>query len=91
MTSSPGGRREIVRLRALAEARLGDAFDVRGFHGAVLSSGAVPLSVLEPPTLSLTVVLAVSATEEAVSLTCVVAFCTAGMPAISRNFASIWT
>jgi uncharacterized protein (DUF885 family) len=41
------GRREIVRLRALAEGRLGNAFDVRGFHGAVLSDGAVPLSVLE--------------------------------------------
>jgi uncharacterized protein (DUF885 family) len=41
------GRREIVRLRALAQTRLGDAFDVRAFHGAVLSNGAVPLSVLE--------------------------------------------
>jgi uncharacterized protein (DUF885 family) len=40
------GRREIVRLRADAEARLGARFDVRGFHGAVLSNGAVPLSVL---------------------------------------------
>ena len=40
------GRREIVRLRAVAEARLGARFDVRGFHGAVLSNGAVPLSVL---------------------------------------------
>ena len=41
------GRREIVRLRGLAQSRLGDAFDVRAFHGAVLSNGAVPLSVLE--------------------------------------------
>ncbi len=41
------GRREITRLRALAEQRLGDRFDVRGFHGAVLSNGAVPLAVLE--------------------------------------------
>jgi uncharacterized protein (DUF885 family) len=40
------GRREIVRLRAAAQARLGARFDVRGFHGAVLSNGAVPLSVL---------------------------------------------
>ena len=40
------GRREIVRLRADARARLGDRFDVRGFHGAVLSNGAVPLDVL---------------------------------------------
>ena len=41
------GRREISRLRAVAEQRLGSAFDVRAFHGAVLSNGAVPLSVLE--------------------------------------------
>lgn len=41
------GRREIVRLRASAQERLGAAFDVRGFHGAVLSGGAVPLSVLD--------------------------------------------
>jgi uncharacterized protein (DUF885 family) len=41
------GRREIRRLRDNAEARLGGAFDVRAFHGAVLSEGAVPLSVLE--------------------------------------------
>lgn len=41
------GRREISRLRAVAERRLGSAFDVRAFHGAVLSNGAVPLGVLE--------------------------------------------
>ena len=41
------GRREIVRLRAAAEQRLGRDFDVRAFHGAVLSAGAVPLKVLE--------------------------------------------
>jgi uncharacterized protein (DUF885 family) len=40
------GRREIQRLRALAEAKLGSAFDVRAFHGVVLGSGAVPLGVL---------------------------------------------
>ena len=40
------GRQEIRRLRSAAEARLGALFDVRGFHGAVLSEGAVPLSVL---------------------------------------------
>jgi uncharacterized protein (DUF885 family) len=40
------GRREIVRLRTDAQTRLGAAFDVRGFHGAVLSQGAVPLDVL---------------------------------------------
>ena len=41
------GRREIVRLRALASERLGDNFDVRDFHGTVLGNGAVPLDVLE--------------------------------------------
>lgn len=40
------GRREIVRLRTDAQQRLGAAFDVRGFHGVVLSQGAVPLDVL---------------------------------------------
>ncbi len=41
------GRREIVRLRSVATKRLGADFDVRGFHGAVLSHGAVPLRVLD--------------------------------------------
>ena len=40
------GRREIRRLRREAEADLGPLFDLRGFHGAVLSQGAVPLRVL---------------------------------------------
>jgi uncharacterized protein (DUF885 family) len=41
------GRREIQRLRALAERELGPCFDIRAFHGTVLGSGAVPLGVLE--------------------------------------------
>jgi uncharacterized protein (DUF885 family) len=41
------GRREIRRLRASAEARLGSRFDVRAFHGTVLGHGAVPLDVLD--------------------------------------------
>jgi uncharacterized protein (DUF885 family) len=41
------GRREIQRLRGLAERALGPRFDVRAFHGTVLGQGAVPLSVLE--------------------------------------------
>jgi uncharacterized protein (DUF885 family) len=41
------GRREISRLRELARRRLGAAFDVRAFHGAVLGSGAMPLGVLD--------------------------------------------
>ncbi len=41
------GRREISRLRGVAQQRLGADFDIRGFHGAVLGNGAVPLDVLE--------------------------------------------
>lgn len=40
------GRLEIERLRASASEALGADFDVRGFHDAVLGSGALPLSVL---------------------------------------------
>jgi uncharacterized protein (DUF885 family) len=41
------GRREIQRLRGLAERELGPRFDIRAFHGTVLGNGAVPLGVLE--------------------------------------------
>lgn len=41
------GQRKIRELRTMAERRLGDAFDVRGFHDRVLESGALPLSELE--------------------------------------------
>jgi uncharacterized protein (DUF885 family) len=41
------GRREIQRLRGLAERRLGASFDIRAFHGVVLGHGAVPLGVLD--------------------------------------------
>ncbi|MDX6222823.1 MAG: hypothetical protein QOD91_1877 [Frankiales bacterium] len=41
------GRLEIQRVRALAQARLGDRFDIRGFHDAVLGVGGVPLGLLE--------------------------------------------
>lgn len=37
----------ISKLRDRAETQLGDAFDVRLFHDAVLSSGSIPLPVLE--------------------------------------------
>jgi uncharacterized protein (DUF885 family) len=40
------GQLEILRLRAETEERLGAAFDVRGFHDAVLAHGALPLSTL---------------------------------------------
>jgi uncharacterized protein (DUF885 family) len=41
------GRREIQRLRALAERQLGARFDIRAFHQTVLGNGAVPLRVLD--------------------------------------------
>jgi len=40
------GRREILRLRASAQQRLGERFSIATFHGVVLSCGAVPLTVL---------------------------------------------
>ena len=41
------GQREIVRLRREAERRLGDAFDIAGFHDEVLGHGMLPLPVLD--------------------------------------------
>jgi uncharacterized protein (DUF885 family) len=40
------GHLEFVRLRALAQARLGPRFDLRAFHDTVLKGGAMPLEVL---------------------------------------------
>ena len=40
------GHLEFVRLRALAQARLGPRFDLRAFHDTVLAGGAMPLEVL---------------------------------------------
>ncbi len=41
------GEKKIRELRVRAEQRLGAAFDVREFHGIILDTGAMPLTVLE--------------------------------------------
>ncbi len=41
------GELKILELRQRAEARLGDKFDIRKFHDAVLGSGGIPLNILE--------------------------------------------
>jgi len=53
-TSSPGqalgymiGKLKISELRDRAKARLGDRFDIRRFHNAVIDQGALPLDTLE--------------------------------------------
>lgn len=40
------GRLEIVRLRELAQSRLGSQFDIKAFHDTVLGNGSIPLSQL---------------------------------------------
>lgn len=46
-TSYKIGMNRILELRAEAERELGAAFDIRGFHDAVLGGGALPLTLLE--------------------------------------------
>jgi uncharacterized protein (DUF885 family) len=41
------GRLEIQRMRAEAEQRQGERFDIRKFHSTVLDSGSLPLGVLD--------------------------------------------
>jgi uncharacterized protein (DUF885 family) len=41
------GQMEILKLRESAKKELGDKFDIRQFHDAVLGNGALPLDVLD--------------------------------------------
>ncbi len=41
------GQLKILALRERAEIRLGEAFDIRAFHDALLGGGALPLDILE--------------------------------------------
>ncbi len=51
-TSYMTGSTEIVRLRAMAEAHLGDAFDIRAFHDLVIADGTVTLGMLRKKVVS---------------------------------------
>jgi uncharacterized protein (DUF885 family) len=46
-TSYKVGMMKILALREKAKAALGDKFDLKAFHDAVLKNGAVPLNILE--------------------------------------------
>ncbi|MEW4449391.1 DUF885 domain-containing protein [Qipengyuania sp. JC766] len=41
------GKLKIMELREQARAELGDRFDIKGFHDAILKTGPVPLSLME--------------------------------------------
>ncbi|MBT8318861.1 MAG: DUF885 domain-containing protein, partial [Gramella sp.] len=41
------GMNKILELREKAKERLGDKFDIKGFHDVILTDGALPLTVLE--------------------------------------------
>lgn len=38
---------KIIALRENAKQKLGERFDIRGFHDTVLGGGAMPLAILE--------------------------------------------
>ena len=46
-TAYKTGQLAILRMRANAEKRLGDKFDLRQFHELILGDGAMPLGILE--------------------------------------------
>jgi uncharacterized protein (DUF885 family) len=46
LTSYDSGGLEILALRAMAKAQLGDAFDIREFHDHILENGTLPLEML---------------------------------------------
>ena len=46
-TAYKTGQLAILKIRENAEAALGDKFDIREFHEALLTNGAMPLSTLE--------------------------------------------
>jgi uncharacterized protein (DUF885 family) len=46
------GQLYILRLRAMAEDQLGEAFDIREFHKMILLNGAMPLEILEESVIS---------------------------------------
>ncbi|MGB3711390.1 MAG: DUF885 domain-containing protein [Erythrobacter sp.] len=41
------GKLKIMELREMARSELGEDFDIRGFHDAILTSGPVPLDIME--------------------------------------------
>ena len=46
-TSYMVGQTQWLKLRAMAQQRMGAKFDIRGFHDRALSASVIPLSVLE--------------------------------------------
>lgn len=46
-TAYKTGQLAILRMRAKAEAELGDKFDLKKFHEVILGNGAMPLGILE--------------------------------------------
>jgi uncharacterized protein (DUF885 family) len=47
LTSYDSGAMEFFRLRQLTSEKMGEKFDIKGFHSTLLDSGIVPLSMLD--------------------------------------------